>query len=168
VCAGLVAELLDDGNFQIIDRKKDLVKLVHGEYIALGRIEGALIQSKFIEMVCVYGDGKHDRPIALVVPNLATLGKALASEGVPDSYLQDLKQLATHPKAAQVILKSFEECATKAKLEKWERVAALKLCDFVWTPESGLLTEAFKLKRHEITKRFKADIETTYAAVKTV
>lgn len=37
-CTGDIGEMRDDGSIRIIDRKKDLVKLSHGEYISLARV----------------------------------------------------------------------------------------------------------------------------------
>ena len=47
-----------NGNLRIVDRKKDLVKLSHGEYIALGKLESVYRSSPFVETVLVYGDAK--------------------------------------------------------------------------------------------------------------
>ena len=35
---GDIVEVLTDGSFRIIDRKKDLAKLANGEYISLGKV----------------------------------------------------------------------------------------------------------------------------------
>ena len=39
------------------DRKKDLVKLQHGEYVSLAKIETALITCPIVENICVYACG---------------------------------------------------------------------------------------------------------------
>ena len=36
--SGDIGEVFPDGTFQIIDRKKDLVKLANGEFISLGKV----------------------------------------------------------------------------------------------------------------------------------
>lgn len=36
--SGDIAEIYEDGTFRIVDRKKDLIKLQHGEYISLGKV----------------------------------------------------------------------------------------------------------------------------------
>lgn len=36
--SGDIGEVLPNGNLKIIDRKKDLVKLANGEYVALGKV----------------------------------------------------------------------------------------------------------------------------------
>lgn len=52
-----------------LDRKKDLIKLPHGEYISLGKIETNLLTNPLIDNICVYGNSHRDYLVALVVPN---------------------------------------------------------------------------------------------------
>ena len=65
---GDIGQVLENGLFEIIDRKKDLVKLSGGEYIALGKVESALKLHPLIENVCVvYGGASKDFLVAIVV-----------------------------------------------------------------------------------------------------
>ena len=48
--------LLANNFFYFADRKKDLVKLSHGEYIALGSIEAKLKASPLIDNVWIYAN----------------------------------------------------------------------------------------------------------------
>lgn len=66
---GDIGEFRADGSLKIIDRKKDLIKLAHGEYISLGKVETTLLTNSAIDNICVYGDSSRDFLIALVVPN---------------------------------------------------------------------------------------------------
>ena len=50
-----------------------------------------------------------------------------------------------------------------AKLERFEIPMKVKLCAEMWTPDSGLVTEAFKLKRKTIQKQYESDINRMYA-----
>ena len=55
-------------------------------------------------------------------------------------------------------------CVT-AKLEKFEVPAKMMLCTEVWMPDSGLVTDAFKLKRKNIEEKFKPSLERMYSYV---
>ena len=57
----------------LIDRKKDLIKLSHGEYVSLGKVETSLLTNPNIDNICVYGAPHTDFLIALVVPNQKNL-----------------------------------------------------------------------------------------------
>ena len=59
--------------FMFSDRKKDLVKLMHGEYISLAKVEGVMCQSKYIDNCCVYGDSAETYVVLLVVPHIQNL-----------------------------------------------------------------------------------------------
>lgn len=59
-----------------------------------------------------------------------------------------------------------------AKLERFEIPKKIRLSAEAWTPETGLVTDAFKLKRKELKMHYQADIERMYggkwASVQTV
>ncbi len=45
--------MLPDGVLRIVDRKKDLVKLQHGEYVSLGKVEAVLKTCDVVDNICV-------------------------------------------------------------------------------------------------------------------
>lgn len=49
-----------------------------------------------------------------------------------------------------------------ARLEKFEIPAKILLLPEPWTPESGLVTAALKLKREQIKTKFKDDLNKLY------
>jgi len=59
--------------FSLSDRKKDLVKLSHGEYVSFGHVETVLRMHDLIDNICVYGNFEHSYLVALVVPNKKNL-----------------------------------------------------------------------------------------------
>ena len=78
---GDIGQVEADGVIRIIDRKKDLVKLQHGEYISYGKVEAILKTSSIVESICMYADPNHTYAVAVVVPSiseLATLSNNLA------------------------------------------------------------------------------------------
>lgn len=53
--------------------------------------------------------------------------------------------------------------AKKANFQKFEIPAKIKLLSEPWTPESGLVTAALKLKREVVKKTFSNDLEILYS-----
>lgn len=54
------------------------------------------------------------------------------------------------------------QAGKQARLEKFEIPAKIKLLSEPWTPESGLVTAALKLKREVIRKTFSEDLAQLY------
>ncbi|KAK6632107.1 hypothetical protein RUM44_007137 [Polyplax serrata] len=155
---GDIGEVHPDGSFKIIDRKKDLVKLQAGEYVSLGKVEAELKTCPVVENICIYGDSSKHFTVALVVPNPQQL-KMLA--GNTEASFEDLCQ---DPNMEKAVLRELEQHAKKCKLEKFEVPAAVKLCSEVWSPDMGLVTAAFKLKRKDIQERYQHEINRMYAS----
>lgn len=55
------------------------------------------------------------------------------------------------------------QAAKKARLEKFEIPSKIKLLPEPWTPESGLVTAALKLKRENLKRAFADDLAKLYA-----
>lgn len=53
--------------------------------------------------------------------------------------------------------------AKAAKLDKFETPAKIKLLPEQWTPESGLVTAALKIKREPLKAKFKNELQKLYA-----
>lgn len=86
--SGDIAQLLPDGTFQIIDRKKNLVKIANGEYVALEHLEMIYGTSPFVSPngICVYGDGFSMFLVALIVPQETFLKSWAAHHGIRGDY----------------------------------------------------------------------------------
>ncbi|HBP22524.1 MAG TPA: hypothetical protein DEA08_32685, partial [Planctomycetes bacterium] len=74
---GDLGERLPDGRVRVIGRRKNVVKLAQGEFVAPERIEGALMQCPLVEQLVVHADSLQASVVALVVPNEGTLAAAL-------------------------------------------------------------------------------------------
>ncbi|PSN39553.1 Long-chain-fatty-acid--CoA ligase 3 [Blattella germanica] len=158
---GDIGEFHADGAIKIIDRKKDLVKLQLGEYVSLGKVESELKTCPVVENICVYGDPTKQYTVALVVPNpsqLVTLGNKLGLNSL------SFEQLCSNQNVEKAVLQDIAEHGKKCKLEKFEVPAAVKLCTEVWSPDMGLVTAAFKLKRKDIQDRYQHEINRMYAS----
>lgn len=90
---GDIGQFHGDGCIEIVDRKKDIVKLTHGEYVSLGKVlylrtllqsiievqngfvneivleqvEAVLQASKYVENIMLHADPFHSYCVALIV-----------------------------------------------------------------------------------------------------
>lgn len=105
-----------DGCLEIIDRKKDIVKLQHGEYVSLGKVdeqvnfstsfcmvlifqcqlvlllqvEAALIISPYVEIIVVHADPFRNHCVALVVVSRPSLEDWALKQGIKYANFSDL------------------------------------------------------------------------------
>uniref|UniRef100_A0A9L0K8Q0 long-chain-fatty-acid--CoA ligase n=1 Tax=Equus asinus TaxID=9793 RepID=A0A9L0K8Q0_EQUAS len=158
LCTGDIGEFDPDGCLKIIDRKKDLVKLQAGEYVSLGKVEAALKNLSLIDNICAYANSYHSYVIGFVVPNQKELTELARKKGLKGTW----EELCNSCEMENEVLKVLSEAAISASLEKFEIPVKIRLSPEPWTPETGLVTDAFKLKRKELKTHYQADIERMY------
>ncbi|XP_070213308.1 fatty acid CoA ligase Acsl3-like isoform X2 [Littorina saxatilis] len=161
-CSGDVGQFEQDGVLKVIDRKKDLVKLQMGEYVSLGKVETAIKMCPLVDQVCVCADSTQNFTVCLMVPNekqLRELMKKAGNGDIPD----DFEALCKHRTTVQAVTKAVTEHAIKSKLERFEIPQKFSLCLEPWTPDTGLVTDAFKLKRKNMDKHFSKEIAAMYS-----
>ncbi|AWO99257.1 putative long-chain-fatty-acid--CoA ligase 3-like [Scophthalmus maximus] len=157
-CTGDVGEFHKDGCLKIIDRKKDLVKLQAGEYVSLGKVEAMLKNCPLLDNICAYANSDETYVISFVVPNQKHLLALAEQYGVRGSW----EELCNSKAMEELVLKVITEAALAAQLERFEIPRKICLSPDPWTPETGLVTDAFKLKRKELKTRYQDDIERMY------
>ncbi|XP_063771972.1 fatty acid CoA ligase Acsl3 [Pseudophryne corroboree] len=157
-CTGDIGEFHSDGCLKIIDRKKDLVKLQAGEYVSLGKVEAALKNLPIVDNICAYANSDQSYVIGFVVPNQKELLKLAEKRGTQGSF----ESLCNNSIMEKEVLRVLVESPAAATLEKFEVPAKLRLVAEPWTPETGLVTDAFKLKRKELKSHYQEDIERMY------
>eukprot|EP00421_Protoceratium_reticulatum_P051271 CAMPEP_0168440976 /NCGR_PEP_ID=MMETSP0228-20121227/43249_1 /TAXON_ID=133427 /ORGANISM="Protoceratium reticulatum, Strain CCCM 535 (=CCMP 1889)" /LENGTH=742 /DNA_ID=CAMNT_0008455281 /DNA_START=59 /DNA_END=2287 /DNA_ORIENTATION=- len=147
---GDIGMVLPDGSLKIIDRKKNLVKLKGGEYIALEKMNNAFNNSPFVNKEnggsCAYGDHDLDRPVALVQANEETImakAKELGVEG-------DFEAVVKDSKINKAVLESLTECGKEAGLSSLEQLAGVALITHPWSPADGTMTATFKITPSKI------------------
>ncbi|XP_020386507.2 long-chain-fatty-acid--CoA ligase 4 isoform X2 [Rhincodon typus] len=157
-CTGDVGEFHPDGCLQIIDRKKDLVKLQAGEYVSLGKVESALKSCSLIDNICAYANSEQSYVISFVVPNQKKLTALAEQKQVQGTW----EEICNDSKMEAEVLREIKEASASSKLEKFEVPVKVRLSPEPWTPETGLVTDAFKLKRKELKNHYLNDIERMY------
>ncbi|KAF1813307.1 long-chain-fatty-acid-CoA ligase-like protein [Eremomyces bilateralis CBS 781.70] len=158
---GDIGEFSDRGELKIIDRKKNLVKTLNGEYIALEKLESIYRASPVVFNICVYAAADKHKPIAIIVPVEKALKELAGSLGIAGEHLEDLVH---DKKLISAVLKELLDVGRKGGLRGIELIEGVVLADEEWTPQNGLITSALKLQRKPIVTKYEKDIKQAYSS----
>ena len=140
---GDIGEWRRDGSLAIIDRKKNLIKLSNGEYIALEKLESSYKMSSLVQNVCVYGDSHSSFAIAIVTPipkELESLAKSLKLD--PNTYgpeLSQMEEIVKNEEIQRAVLNDLRAIAKKVGMKSAEVIRGVLVVTDEWTPVNGLL-----------------------------
>ena len=123
----------NNGNLKITDRKKDIIVNLGGDNISPSKIENILCLNELIKQSFVYGD-KKNYLVALIVTE-----KEINKEKI------------------QKILENINKNLTLV-----EKIKKFVLIHEEFTINNGMLTPTLKLKRKEIIKNYKQQLENLY------
>jgi long-chain acyl-CoA synthetase len=96
--------------------------------------------------------------VGVVVPDEMALGVWCQKNNVPF----EMQKLVKSPQLKQMVLGSFAQLAKENGLNPLEQVKDIYLHPEPFTPQNGLLTASMKSKRHDLQKRFQAEIDAMY------
>jgi long-chain acyl-CoA synthetase len=162
---GDIGEWTSTGQLKIIDRKKNLVKTLNGEYIALEKLESVYRSNHYVANICCYADDSHSKPIAIVFPNEVGIRQfALEHKFIKNEH-DDLHKILHDTKFCDQVHKSLVSTAKAQGLSGIEVIAGLVFVDEEWTPQNGFVTSAQKLQRKKILEASKTEVEQLYARV---
>ena len=136
------------------------MKLQHGEYLSLGKIESELKTCQIVENICVYSESTKTYCIALVQPaekGMTDLAATIGFKGVK------FEELCRNKGVIKAAIGCIAEYGRRRNLNKFEIPTKIALCEEPWTPDSGLVTAAFKIKRKEVQTKYKEEIKKLYA-----
>lgn len=157
---GDIGEFLADGHLKLIDRKKNLIKTLNGEYIALEKLESIYRSAHVVANICCYADDSKAKPIAIIVPAEPALKKLAENIGETGSTIEEL----VHSKKLQTaVLKELQATGRQGGLSGIEIIDGVVLSDEEWTPHNGLVTAAQKLNRRDILKKFRKEVDAAYS-----
>ncbi|KAL2060140.1 hypothetical protein VTL71DRAFT_9962 [Oculimacula yallundae] len=171
---GDIGEWDCNGHLRIIDRKKNLVKTLNGEYIALEKLESLYRSATIVANLCVYASTSETHPIVLIQPAEPALIKLAEELGVKGHGMGDL---AHDKKIQRSVLEQLQAVGRKSGLTGVEVVVGVVLADEEWTPENvrslesfilqtltwkNLVTATFKLNRKALFERYQTEIEDVY------
>jgi long-chain acyl-CoA synthetase len=145
-----------DGFLVITGRKKELIITSGGKNIAPARIESILQTSRYINQVCVLGDGRNYIS-ALVTLNAEAVDEYAKSQNIA---FRDFSELLDHPEIKRLVEKEIQ--GANEKLASFESIKRFRILP-EFTIADGLLTPTFKLKKNEIGKRYAREIDSLYS-----
>lgn len=154
---GDMGRMDDDGFLFITGRVKEQYKLENGKYVVPSPLEEQLKLSPYVANAMVFGDNKPYN-VALIVPFMEGL-EAWADRGGINAKGQ---ALLDRPEVRQFLEDEIRDYSADFKQFEKVRKFAILLEDF--TPENGLLTPSFKLKRREVIARYGDRISALYGA----
>ncbi|KAI1815175.1 AMP-binding enzyme [Poronia punctata] len=158
---GDIGEWDSNGHLKIIDRKKNLIKTLNGEYIALEKLESIYRSANVVGNICVYADQNKAKPIAIIVPAEPALKKLAADNGIKG---ESLEELVHDKKLNGLVLKELQNTGRAGGLSGIEIIEGVALSDEEWTPQNGLVTAAQKLNRKGILNKYKQQVEQAYSS----
>lgn len=164
---GDIGEWTSTGALKIIDRKKNLVKTLNGEYIALEKIESIYRANKYVLNICCYADENKVKPIGIILPNEAPLKELILKLGLDSSAKTtddiQIAKFLRNKKLLHELTKSILETGKAGGLNGIELILGCVIVDEEWTPESGFVTSAQKLQRKKILASVDAEVNQLYA-----
>jgi len=161
---GDIGEWTPDGCIKIVDRKKNLVKLLGGEYVPIEHMECKFGNSLYVDALAggmmVYADGSMDRSVAFVQANKKELVAWAEANGVPSDYPALLK----NDKARAFVWNDLITTGKAGGLGELETLFNITLLDGsmgdgpdAWTPANGALTAINKIQRKAVVKLIQAN-----------
>ncbi|RMD44597.1 hypothetical protein DV735_g528, partial [Chaetothyriales sp. CBS 134920] len=156
---GDIGEFMANGHLRIIDRKKNLVKTVNGEYIAIEKLESTYRAAPVVGNICVYARADKAKPIAVIVPVEAVLLQLAAQAGVKGTSLE---QVIYDKSVNAAVLREVQNAGRAHGLTGIEIVEGVVLADEEWTPQNGLISPAQKVQRKKIQEKYEREIKVAY------
>jgi len=154
---GDIASIDEDGYVSITDRKKDLIKTSGGKFIAPQPIENSLKVNPFIAEAALLGD-KRRFPAVLIIPAFDFLEPWAQHHGVKFSSRREL--VRSHQ--VQSLYRDVVEEMNR-NLAQYEKLKKVLIVHEELSIADGTLTPSMKLRRRNLTERYKKEIDALYA-----
>ena len=154
---GDIASIDEDGYLSITDRKKDLIKTSGGKFIAPQPIENSLKVNPFIGEAALLGD-KRRFPAVLIIPAFDFLEAWAQHHGVKFSTRKELVKSHQVHSLYQGIVDEMNQ-----NLAQFEKLKKVLIVHEELSIAEGTLTPSMKLRRRNLTDRYKREIDALYA-----
>ncbi|KAI6652306.1 Long-chain-fatty-acid--CoA ligase 5 [Oopsacas minuta] len=160
--SGDIGKWLDNGCLKIIDRKKHIVKLSNGEYIAPEKIENCYTRHPAIMQAFVHANSLYPFPVAILVADPDTFEGWAKSRG----FTGTIEELCKNREIIKILVTELDADGKEVGLNPFERIKQICLIPDQFTIDNEMLTPTFKLKRTEVVKSYSTHIDTLLANMK--
>lgn len=149
-CTGDVVEERGPGQIALIDRRRNVIKLSQGEYVAVGALEQLFADGcASVAQIHVHGESSRSYLLAVVVPD----PEALARRPGPPADEAELIAL---------VREEMVQLAAETGLKSFEIPRDLLLADEPFSHANGLLSSLGKPLRPAIRQRYQAALAALY------
>jgi long-chain acyl-CoA synthetase len=146
-----------NGQFKIVDRKKELIITSAGKNISPANLEALAKSSPIIGQAVAVGDGRNFISVLVVLDPQVAPAWAKA-RGINAASMADL---VSEPAVIAEVRRALT--AGNAHLSRVEQFKRFTILPAEWSPESEELTPTMKLKRRVIYSKYTPQIEAMYA-----
>ncbi len=144
----IVAEL-GPRRIAVVDRRKSVLKLSQGEFVAIARLESIFAACPLVRQIFLYGNSERSHLLAVVVPTPDALRR----------YGDDRERLE------QLLSESLQRIAKDAGLNSYEIPRGLLLEAEPFSQVNGLLSDQRKLLWPKLVERYGERLERLYAEI---
>jgi fatty acid CoA ligase FadD9 len=154
ILSGDIVEERAPGHVVWIDRRNSALRLAHGEFVNVSRLEGLYpAESPFIDQIYVYGNSLRAYVLAVVVPNMGAVRVEL---GEGESTEAALKRL---------LRRELDRVALGARLAPHEVPRDFVIERLPFTSQDDLVTETNKARRPQLRAQYGPRLEVLYESI---
>ena len=161
--SGDIGKWYPNGCLKIIDRKKQIVKLSNGEYIAPEKIENCYTRHPAVMQAFVHANSLYPFPIAILVPDPDTFPGWAEKKGVKGRSLEEMCQ---DKELTKQIISELDDAGKEYGLNPFERIKQMCFVPEQFTVENDMLTPTMKFKRYKIVSIYQDAIDKLYERMK--
>ena len=146
-CTGDIATIDSRGRFQIIDRRKNVLKLAQGEYISPERIENIYLSHlSYLAMAYVHGDSMQTFLVAIfaVQPDMfAPFASKILGRNIEATDMNAIRAACADDRIRKAVMKELDKVGRKNSFAGFERVRNCYLMLDPFTIDNELLTPTY-------------------------
>lgn len=124
-------------------------------------VESVLKINSLVDSICIVAHPDQSFTTAIIIPDSSNLTKLSQEVG---KYGFSVAQLCQDNAVKNAFCENLCKYGISMGLEKFEVPKKIALFLDEWTPESGLVTAAMKLKRKDIEKYYSNEIQKMYTS----